>query len=158
MRAFLTFLALFLIAGFLLAQTPGEPPRKGGKPVLIRDDPNEKKAEEVFTPSLHTAAQCMIVGDFYSKRSNWKAAEARYREAVKNAPTLLEAHEKLVKSLEKQKLFAEAVTACDEFIRLNPSSKETAKFRDKAADLQIKERKEHKEQKETQNQSAAEKR
>jgi len=142
MRVLYSFLAVFLVAGFLLGQTPDEP-RKGRKPVLIRDDPNEKKPEDQeFVASPRTAAESIVVGDFYYKRDNWKAAEMRYREAVRHNPRSPEAYEKLVKSLEKQNLFAEAAVACDDFLVLNPLAKEATKFREKAEKLREKEQKE----------------
>jgi tetratricopeptide (TPR) repeat protein len=149
MRLLSSFLALFVVAGLVFGQGQDEP-RKGRKPVLIRDDPNEKKAEEEFKPSPRVAEESVIVGDFYFRRSNWKAAEMRYRDAVRNNPRWVEAYEKLVKSLERQKAFADAIGVCEQFLAANPSSRDVAKFRGKAEELRSKDRKET-----PQNQAAA---
>lgn len=113
----------------------------GRKPILIRDDPNEKKPEEqelVVQPNPKLSAESLIVGDFYFKRDNYKAAAQRYREAVKYNPRSVEAYEKLVRSLEKQKELAEAIAVCEQFVTANPAAREIPKFQERASAMKSK--------------------
>ncbi|RPI28495.1 MAG: outer membrane protein assembly factor BamD [Acidobacteria bacterium] len=140
---------LSLILAFLLLfpavcaqpQQQQQEPRKGRKPVLIREDPNETKIDEqevVIQPNSRLSAENLHVGDFYFRRDNYKAAAERYREAIKYNRRSVEAYEKLARSLEKQKLLADAIGVCEEFIAANPSSKEISRFRDRAEDMRSK--------------------
>lgn len=131
----LLFAALLLVTS-LAAQ---EGPRKGRKPVLIRDEPTEEKAEEeVVEQNPRLCEEHLKVGEFYLKRDNYKAAEERFREAVKYNPRSVQAYEKLVRSLEKQKNYSEAIAACEEFIAVNPRSKEAVRFQDRAEEFRNK--------------------
>jgi len=133
-------MAFSLVFASVAAQQQQEPP-KGRKPVLIRDDPNEKKPEEqemVIQPNPKLSAESITVGDFYFRRDNYKAAAERYREAVKYNPKSAEAYEKLIRSLEKQKAFEEALTVCEQFVATNPSAKEIGKFQERATEMKSK--------------------
>lgn len=133
----LAFVFLLLFAS-VYAQ---DEPHRGRKPVLIRDDPNDKKPEEqemVVQPDPKLAAQSVTVGDFYFRRDNYKAAAERYRDAVKYNPKSAEAYEKLVKSLEKQKELDQAIAVCEQFVAANPSSKEIPKFQERATEMRSK--------------------
>ncbi len=135
MRLLVGFITLVLLFGLPFAQQP----RPGKKPILIRDDPNEKKPEEeVIQVNPKTAAEHVAVGDFYFKRDNYKAAEERYREAIKFNPRSVDAYEKLVKTLEKQKAFDKAVEVCQQFLVSNPSAKEIPRFQARAHELKTK--------------------
>jgi tetratricopeptide (TPR) repeat protein len=139
MRRLSLIAAFFLVFASVYAQQ--EEPRRGRKPVLIRDDPNEKKPEDqetVIQPNPKLSAQNITVGDFYFKRDNYKAATERYREAVKYNPKSVEAYEKLIRSLEKQKELQEAIAACEQFVATNPSSKEIPKFQERATEIKSK--------------------
>ncbi|MFB3901964.1 MAG: tetratricopeptide repeat protein [Acidobacteriota bacterium] len=109
--------------------------------MLVRDDPNEKKSEEqevVIQPNPQISAQSITVGDFYFKRDNYKAAAERYREAVKYNPKSAEAYEKLIRALEKQKELEEAIAVCEQFVAANPTSKEIARFQERATEIKSK--------------------
>jgi len=135
MRFLVSFLTLVLLFGLSFAQQP----RPEKKPILIRDDPTEKKAqEEVIQVNPKTAAEHVAVGDFYFKRDNYKAAEERYREAIKFNPRSVEAFEKLVRTLEKQKAFDKAVEVCEQFVVSNPAAKEIPRFQARADELKTK--------------------
>ncbi|HXK58628.1 MAG TPA: tetratricopeptide repeat protein [Acidobacteriota bacterium] len=137
---FLVLIFAFVLA-FTSAYSQQEEPRKGRKPILIRDDPNEKKSEDqemIIEPNPRIAAEHLNVGDFYFRRDNYKAAEDRYREAVKYNPKSVEAWEKLARSLEKQKALADAIAVYEEFLSLNPRSKEVGRFRERVAQLRAK--------------------
>ncbi len=138
MRFLSLIFAFFLVFTSLAAQ---QEPRKGRKPVLIREDPNEKKPEEqemIIQPNPKLSAQSITVGDFYFKRDNYKAAAERYREAVKYNPRSAEAYEKLIRSLEKQKELEEAITVCEQFVAANPAAKEIHKFQERATEMKSK--------------------
>ncbi len=138
MRCFSLLFAFFLVFASVSGQ---DQPPKGRKPVLIREDPNEKKPEEqemVIQPNPKLSAQSITVGDFYFRRDNYKAAAERYREAVKYNPKSAEAYEKLIKSLEKQKAFQEAIVVCEQFVVTNPSSKDIPKFQERATEMKSK--------------------
>lgn len=105
--------------------------RPGDKPVLVRDYEldKQKEEEEVREYSPPKAKENVEVGDFYYKKSNYKAAEERYRIAIDYNTKWDESYEKLIKTLEKQGKYEEAVEICDLFIEINPASKEVEKFR-----------------------------
>jgi tetratricopeptide (TPR) repeat protein len=105
--------------------------RPGDKPVLVRDyELDKQKEEEVREYSPPKAKENVEVGDFYYKKRNYKAAEERYRIAIDYNTKWDESYEKLIKTLEKQGKYEEAVEICDLFIEINPSSREVEKFRE----------------------------
>ncbi len=139
MRCLSLIVAFFLVFASVAGQQ--QEPRKGRKPVLIREDPNETKPEEqevVIQPNPKLSTQSITVGDFYFKRGNFKAAAERYREAVKYNPKSAEAYEKLIRSLEKQKELEQAIAVCEQFVATNPSAKEIPKFQERATEIKAK--------------------
>jgi tetratricopeptide (TPR) repeat protein len=130
MRLFVYLIPLLLlILGLPLFAQEG---RSRKKPVLIRADPTAEKVEEVEEgppePDPQKAKEHLEIGDFYYKRHNYTAAEARYREAIQFNPKWVKAYEKLVGVLEKQNAFMEAVKVCEEFVQSSDSSKEVKRF------------------------------
>ena len=135
MRLFVYLLLhLLLILGFPLF---GQEGRSGRKPVLIRVDPTADEVDEVDEveegppePDPQKAKEHVEIGDFYYKRHNYTAAEARYREAIQFNPKWVKAYEKLVGVLEEQNAFMEAVKVCEEFVQSSDSSKEVKRFQE----------------------------
>ena len=133
MRLFVCLIPLLLMfLGISLFPQEG---RSSRKPVLIRPDPTADKVEEVEEaekgppePDPQKAKEHVEIGDFYYKRHNYTAAEARYREAIQFNPKWVKAYEKLVGVLEKQNAFVEAVKVCEEFVQSSDSSKEVKRF------------------------------
>lgn len=118
---------LCLLPGF--AQQQDEKPRQGGrKPVLIRADEPEKNAEEAFLPDPNEAKRHMEVGKYYFKRKNYKAAEERFKMAIRHMPIWPEPYERLVKALQKQKKIEAAVDVCELFLATNPDHKKASAF------------------------------
>jgi tetratricopeptide (TPR) repeat protein len=138
MRLLVSFLTVLVLTASLLGQASQEP-AKGKKPILIRDDPNEKTAQEEALPFNPKAAlESITVGDFYFKRDNYKAAEERYREAIQYNPRLGEGYEKLIRVLEKQKEYEEALAICEQFLRVNTTAKDAGRFQERARDIRAK--------------------
>jgi tetratricopeptide (TPR) repeat protein len=124
-----------LILLFLLSANPilSQERRSGRKPVLIREDQTEKKVEEeIFTHNPAEAKKNVEVGDFYFKKKNFKAAESRYRRAIKFNTEWPKAYEKLIKLFEQQGDFDAAIEICYEFVDANPSSKKAHDFEKRA--------------------------
>ena len=132
-------LQLFTTVLLLLVAAPQPPPQRppGKKPVLIRDERLEAKPE-IFERNPAKAREFVEVGDFYYKRKNVKAAEARYRDAVRYDPQWHESYDKLIKLLEKEGLVDEAIGVCHEFIDANPESKKLSAFSKKLESLKVK--------------------
>jgi tetratricopeptide (TPR) repeat protein len=138
MRLLVFFLTLFLLTFSSLGQSSPDAP-KGKKPILIRDDPDEKAAQEEALPyNPKAAVESISIGDFYLKRDNYKAAAERYREAIQYNPRLGEGYEKLIRVLEKQKEYAEALSVCEQFLRLNPDGKDVGRFQERAREIRVK--------------------
>lgn len=116
-----------IATGFGVALESQEGVRK--KPVLIRDDQTQREAEEkVYEHDPEKAKENVKIGDFYFRRDNLKAAADRYREAILYNRGWSEPYEKLIRVLEKDAEFAEAVTVCEEFLEHNPDSSQASQF------------------------------
>ena len=112
------------------------------KPILIRPDKTQERTEKApLHPDPKTAEKHVEVGDFYFKRDNFKAAEARYREAVLYNPKWAKAYEKLAYVLEKQGAFKAALEVCRGFMETNPSSKKVKDFQKRSQHLEREEQK-----------------
>jgi outer membrane protein assembly factor BamD (BamD/ComL family) len=113
--------------------------RSGRKPVLLREDQTEKKVEEeIFTRDPELAKKNVEVGDFYLKKKNYRAAESRYRRAIKFNTEWPKAYEKLIKLFEKQGDLDSAIEVCYEFVDSNPSSKKARAFEKRAGEFKEK--------------------
>jgi len=122
-------LTLLFLALLLSAPVVGQERRSGQKPILIREDQTEEKnEEEIFTHNPEEAKKNVEVGDFYLKKDNYKAAESRYRRAIKFNTEWPEAYEKLISVFERQEDFDSAIEVCYEFLDSNPSSKKVKEF------------------------------
>ncbi len=134
MRSFSVIL-LCLLSVPLLAQER----RAGRKPILIREEQTEKKSEEeIFTHNPEEAKKNVEVGDFYFKKKNFKAAESRYRTAIKYNTKWPEAYEKLIDLFERKGDFDSAIEVCYEFVEANPGSKQVKDFEQRASQFKEK--------------------
>jgi outer membrane protein assembly factor BamD (BamD/ComL family) len=126
------FLVFFLLP--LAAPLLGQEPRRGRKPVLIREEQTEKKdeEEEIFLRDPEQAKKNVEVGDFYLKKKNFLAAEKRYRNAIKYNTEWPKSYEKLITLFERQGDFDSAIEVCYEFVEANPASKKAGEFEKKA--------------------------
>ena len=114
----LAFCLLFSLAG-------QQPPKK--KPVLIREDaPPSEEAVPVIDPIQ--AEKSVQVGNFYLRKKNYKAAESRFRQAIQFLPKWPQPYERLVKALEKQKSYQDALDVCEQFMLTNPDSERLGHF------------------------------
>jgi len=119
-----------------------------GKPVLIRDEVNKKKdeaKEEIKVHSPELARRDVGVGDFYFKRGNLDAAEARYRDAIDYNTQWPESYLKLIKLFQERKAFGDALAVCDQFLTANPESKDKKKFEELRKKLEARKQQEEKE-------------
>lgn len=119
--------ALFSLALFAQQKEPvyAEPPEEDER--LVRPQ------EYTFNPLQ--ARKEMSTGDFYSKKGNYKAAAARYREATLWDQGWPEAYFKLAEASEKIKDYATAREAYARFIELTPDKKKAADARKRIARL-----------------------
>lgn len=133
---------LFVLFLLMLLTVPllGQERRPGRKPVLIREEQTEEaqEEEEIFTHNPEQAKKNVEVGDFYLKRKNLKAAELRYRTAIKYNTEWPVAYEKLIKLFERQGDYDLAIEVCYEFAEANPSSKKVEDFEKKAGQFKEK--------------------
>jgi len=83
----------------------------------------------------HKAEKDVEVGDFYYKRSNYKAAISRYREALELRPGYPRATFKLADALEKDKQLADAAIFYSEYVRQFPDGAQLAAAREALARL-----------------------
>ncbi len=79
------------------------------------------ETEYVFNPIQ--AQKDLRVGRFYSKRGSHRAAAARFLEATKWDPTLVEAYYRLGLSRQELKQPAEALEAYRTLVKLDPKNK-----------------------------------
>jgi tetratricopeptide (TPR) repeat protein len=129
MRSFIYFHAFLLL--LLACPLLGQEQQSKRKPVLIRVDPTDEQVQETPPePDPLKAKEHVEVGDFYYRRDNFKAAAERYRQAVTYNPKWAEAYEKLIRALEKQKAFLEAIEVCEQFVESNHSSAEVERFQE----------------------------
>jgi cytochrome c-type biogenesis protein CcmH/NrfG len=121
----LVFLSLLLSLFALAAQQ---------KPPVVEEPPEEDKAlvtpkEYVFNPLQ--AEKEVHTGNFYAKKSNWKAAAFRFQEATKWNPGLAEAWLRLGEMLEKRKDMKGAKQAYAKYLELAPDAKNAALIKKK---------------------------
>jgi len=73
----------------------------------------------------HKAAKDVEVGDFYFKRKNFHAAEARYRDALLYKDNDAVATIKLAVCLEKLGIFDDALAEYQSYLRILPHGPQT---------------------------------
>ncbi len=138
-RSIIIACILLIFNGFLEGQqqkpaspAPEDPPQ-GKAPVLIRDEVDKPKPPVVRDPAK--ADEEIKIGDFYFKRENYKAALARYQEALLNRPDyppaqrkLILTYDKLIQTLEKHKDQENARKYMQEFVEKFPTEKKAAEY------------------------------
>jgi len=80
---------------------------------------------EFHTWDPHKAAKNIEVGDFYFKRKNYKAAEERYREALRYKENDAVATIRLAVSLEKLGVLDDALSEYESYLKILPHGPES---------------------------------
>jgi len=75
---------------------------------------------EFHTWDPHKAAKDVEIGDFYFRRKNYRAAEDRYREALRYKDNDAVATIRLAESLEKLGEFDDATAEYESYLRILP--------------------------------------
>jgi len=88
--------------------------------------PGEIEVMEMKRFDPHQAEKDVEVGDFYYKRKNYKAAIARYREAVELNPAYPQATFKLADTLENVGQYDQAALFYSEYVRQFPKGEQFA--------------------------------
>jgi tetratricopeptide (TPR) repeat protein len=118
-------LALGVVFGAVLAAQeppPQEPPEE-----------DESLIEKEYTFNPLQAAKEVQIGNFYFKKSSYKAAAARYREAIKWNEGFAEAWRRLGEAQEKLKDGKGARKSFQKYLELEPNGKHAAQIRKKLA-------------------------
>jgi tetratricopeptide (TPR) repeat protein len=86
------------------------------------DDENEAASDvqEMHPWDPHKAAKDVEVGDYYFKKKNYKAAGARYQDALIYKPNDAVAHFRLAESLDKTGNSGEAILHYQEYLKILP--------------------------------------
>lgn len=79
---------------------------------------------EFHTWDPHKAAKSIEVGDFYFKRKNYRAAEERYREALRYKENDAAATFRLAVSLEKLGVLDDARSEYESYLKILPHGPE----------------------------------
>lgn len=128
---------LLVAATLIFTPLLGQGSSSQKKPVLIRAD-QPRQQTEVVEKDPARAKENVEIGDFYYNRENYKAAEDRYRDAIRFHPEWAEPYEKLIRVLEKQKAFDRALEVCRDFLEANPESSRRERFEELSRSLQAK--------------------
>jgi tetratricopeptide (TPR) repeat protein len=94
---------------------------------------------EVHEWDPHKAAKDVEVGDFYYKKGNYKAAEDRYREALRYKEDDAVATIRLAESLEKLGAFEDARSEYESYLKILPHGPETERVQKEIQRLRAKE-------------------
>jgi tetratricopeptide (TPR) repeat protein len=125
------YVAVLLTALSLSPTAFAQETPRSRKPVLIRDEVNKKDEEPEEKIKVHDPEQAkksVKIGDYYAKRDNFQAAEARYREAIDFNMNWGVSYEKLIKLYEKEDRYQDGLHVCDLFLTANPASSDSNKF------------------------------
>ncbi|MBI3940168.1 MAG: tetratricopeptide repeat protein [Acidobacteria bacterium] len=130
MKKFTPFWIL-VSAGLVFGQQSSSPPPEedvppAKAPVLIRDEIDKPPAPVERNPAR--AEEEVKVGDFYFKRDNFRAAIARYQEALQYRPDYPVAYEKLIRALERNKDSAKARQWMHEYLGKFPNGNKAAEY------------------------------
>lgn len=86
----------------------------------IDDDDTDSDVQEMHPWDPHKAAKDVEVGDYYFKKKNYKAAIARYQDALIYKPNDAIAQFRLAESLDKTGNSSEAVQHYQEYLKILP--------------------------------------
>jgi tetratricopeptide (TPR) repeat protein len=130
-----------LLALLLLLQLPAlaqlkerEENTESTAPLVEEDEDIVAPVEYVFNPIQ--AQKDLKIGDFYSKKGNYRAAVGRYLEATKWNPSFAEAYSKLGRAREKLNQPAEALEAYRKYVELETDAKQVREARKRIAELE----------------------
>jgi tetratricopeptide (TPR) repeat protein len=132
----------FLLTGILFAQNDTELKKRSAgqskdqaKPQPEQEPPEEDESLAPKTYSFNPleAEKDLKVGAYYFKKSNYKAAASRFREATLWNPTDAEAFLRLGESEEKLKDKKAAQEAYEKYLALAPDGKEAESVKKKLA-------------------------
>jgi tetratricopeptide (TPR) repeat protein len=126
------------VAAIALAQQPpkepdGPPPAEGADSLPPQED--KPKAGDVYTFNPLRSKKDVTVGEFYFKKSDYKAAAGRFREATKWNDSNAEAWLRLGDAEEKMNDAKAAREAWEKYLQLAPQAKNAAEVRKKIEKL-----------------------
>ena len=98
-------------------------PRSATGGLVDEDEDIVQDTTYAFNPIQ--ARKELKIGEFYSKKSNYRAASARFLEATKWDPTYAEAYWRLGNSREELRQYNLAIEAYRKYIQLEPDGKES---------------------------------
>ncbi len=113
-------------------QKPKEPSKTEQKEQALPEE-DESLAPKEYTFNPLEAEHDLKVGNYYFKKSNYKGALNRFREATRWNPTLAEAYLRLGETEEKMKDKPAALEAYAKYLELAPDSKEAESIKKKLA-------------------------
>jgi len=132
-------LAAALLAFCALSEAQDLPPREGNTPPSLdqlpppEDKPKADTEQYAFNPVK--SKKDVEVGDFYFRKSDFKAAAARYLEATKWNDGNADAWMKLGEAEEKMNDAKAARAAWEKYLQLAPQGKGAAEVRSKLSKL-----------------------
>jgi tetratricopeptide (TPR) repeat protein len=112
---------------------PAQQPKEPAEQEPPEEDANLKPKEYSFNPLQ--ANKELQVGILYFKKSSYKAAAGRFREATRWNPNLAEAWLRLGEAEEKRKNRQDAKDAYAKYLELQPEAKDAPEIRKKIASL-----------------------
>jgi tetratricopeptide (TPR) repeat protein len=93
-------------------------------------DEDDVSEMQVWDP--HRAMKNVEVGDFYFKKGNYRAAESRYREALKWKSNDAVATFRLAQALEKEEQWSEAKKSYESYLKILPNGEFSQQAREGA--------------------------
>jgi tetratricopeptide (TPR) repeat protein len=120
------FLSCLAIAVILAAQEPQK-----AEQAPPEEDESLAAKEYGFNPLQ--AAKELKIGNFYFKKKSWKAAAARFEEAVKWDPGMAEAWLRLGEAQEKMNNMKAAREAWAKYLEIAPDAKNAPEIRKRLA-------------------------
>ena len=107
-----------------------------GQPAPAQDEQEPPEEDEALRPKEYTfnplqAEKEMKIGEFYFKRSSFRAASMRFEEATKWNPALAEAWRRLGEAREKMHNRPGAAEAYKKFLELAPDGKQATDIKKK---------------------------
>ena len=127
--------ALAFIAGLTMELTAGAQDARQQPKVQPQDPPEE---DETLAPKEYTfnplqAGKEVLIGNYYFKKKNYRAAAKRFTEASRWNPNLAEAYLRLGETQEKLKDSKAARQTYAKYVELAPDAKNVEAIRKKLA-------------------------
>jgi tetratricopeptide (TPR) repeat protein len=141
-RIFLALLAFASAASAWQAQAPqAQPPKNNDSGTQLEegqlppDEDKASKAEKQYSFNPLQSKKEVTIGEFYFKKSDYRAAASRFREATKWNDGNAEAWLRLGDAEEKMKDSQAAHEAWEKYLKLAPEAKNAAEIRKKLEKL-----------------------